>query len=200
MQSTIAGMRMSVWQWQGHSPGLQELFGILAGSFLGLAELQTPEGFQLLTLSTRTYCVFFSLLPLHTAGMHGNGATEGLRRQPASQQYERLGHLPEKQFSDEHIHFLLSGRLSGKSCNKTVQFYKTEPPAVINFTQDKTLPLLNSQEAFIFIVVMMVSNGLQGSHQGVCQRLDPGHNPGDCIRQPPRTFNPYKHILISSME
>lgn len=121
MQSTIAGMRMSVWQWQGHSPGLQELFGILAGSFLGLAELQTPEGFQLLTLSTRTYCVFFRLLPLHAAGMHGNGATEELRRQPASQQYERLGHLPEKQFSDEHIHFLLSGRLSGKSCNKTVQ-------------------------------------------------------------------------------
>lgn len=65
--------------------------------------------------------ICFRLLQLHAAGMHGNGDAEGLRRQPASQQYEQLGHFPEKQFSDEHIHFLLSGRFSRKSSNKTVQ-------------------------------------------------------------------------------
>lgn len=60
MQSTIIGKRMSLWQ--GHRPGLQELFGILTGTFLGLAELQTPEGYQLLALSItqQTYCPYFS--------------------------------------------------------------------------------------------------------------------------------------------
>lgn len=40
------------------------------------------------------------------------------------------------------------------------------------------------------------SNGLQGWRYGVCQRLDPGQNPGDCIRQSPRIFNSYKMYLF----
>lgn len=191
---------------QGHSPGLQELFGILEGTFLGLAELQTPEGYQLLTLSItqQTYCPYFSDCSTCTLqACMVMVMQRDCERQPASLQDEWLGHLPEKQFPDEHIHFLLSGRFSWMSPHKTMQpgpsSHRLHPlPIRTKLSCYSTLKrhyFLCSNDAHSW-----VTNGLQGWYDGVCQKPDPGHNPGDCIRQSPRIFNSYKHVLISCME